>query len=57
VEAASTSAMPANFYQTTGYKNPEDSNLQGYCTLSISAIYLKFKVALHIKHGTYLHST
>jgi hypothetical protein len=34
MEAARTSETLVNFYQTTRRYNPEDSNLQEFCSLS-----------------------
>jgi hypothetical protein len=40
MEAASTSEMPANFYQTTRRNNPEDSHLRE--TVSCQTVFFLF---------------
>jgi hypothetical protein len=37
MEAASTSEMPENFYQTTWHNNPEDSHLHNCCQKNLKS--------------------
>jgi hypothetical protein len=47
MEAASTSEMSINFYQTTWHNNPEDSHLHSHCCEDLNlTIHCEFETFL-----------